>query len=100
MDDRPQDEQTEDAEDVARPARPSTESVRIIGADEAAAAIEAGQAAGRRPDVAPRFGDVPPAPEGSKIGAVQINDVFVDDRGIVFTVDRHAGGLYALEMNV
>jgi hypothetical protein len=43
---------------------------------------------------------VPPAPEGSRIGAVQINDVFVDDRGIVFTVDRHAGGLYALEMNV
>ena len=43
---------------------------------------------------------VPPAPEGSKIGAVQINDVFVDDRGIVFTVDRHAGGLYALEMNL
>jgi hypothetical protein len=31
---------------------------------------------------------------------VQINDCFVDDRGIVFTVDRHAGGLYALEMNV
>jgi hypothetical protein len=43
---------------------------------------------------------VPPAPEGSKIGAVQINDVFVDDRGIVFTVDRHNGGLYALEMKV
>jgi hypothetical protein len=43
---------------------------------------------------------VPPAAEGSRIGAVQINDVFVDDRGIVFTVDRHNGGLYALEMNV
>jgi hypothetical protein len=43
---------------------------------------------------------VPPAPEGSRVGAVQINDVFIDDRGIVFTVDRHAGGLYALEMNV
>jgi hypothetical protein len=43
---------------------------------------------------------VPPAPERSPVGAVQINDVFVDDRGIVFTVDRHAGGLYALEMNV
>jgi hypothetical protein len=43
---------------------------------------------------------VPPAAEGSKIGATQINDVFVDDRGIVFTVDRHNGGLYALEMNV
>ena len=43
---------------------------------------------------------VPPAPEGSHVGAVQINDVFVDDRGIVFAVDRHAGGLYALEMNL
>ena len=43
---------------------------------------------------------VPPAPEGSPVGAAQINDVFIDDRGIVFTVDRHAGGLYALEMNV
>ncbi|MBV9286013.1 MAG: phosphatidate cytidylyltransferase [Acidimicrobiia bacterium] len=40
--------------------------MRIIGADEAAAAIEAGQAAGRRPDDAPRFGDVPPAPEGPR----------------------------------
>ena len=43
---------------------------------------------------------VPPAPEGSPAGSVQINDVFVDDRGIVFTVDRHAGGLYALEMKL
>jgi phosphatidate cytidylyltransferase len=40
--------------------------VRIIGADEAAAAIEAGQAAGRRPDDAPRFGDVPAAPAGPR----------------------------------
>jgi hypothetical protein len=31
---------------------------------------------------------------------VQINDVFVDDRGIVVAVDRHAGGLYALEMKL
>ncbi len=43
---------------------------------------------------------VPPTPEGSPVGSVQINDVFVDDRGIVFTVDRHAGGLYALEMKL
>ena len=43
---------------------------------------------------------VPPAPAGSPAGAVQLNDVFVDDRGIVFTVDRHAGGLYVLEMNL
>ena len=33
-------------------------------------------------------------------GTAQINDVFVDDRGIVFAVDRHAGGLYALEMSL
>jgi len=43
-------------------APPRNEGVRIIGADEAAAALEAGQAAGRRPDDAPRFGDVPEAP--------------------------------------
>jgi hypothetical protein len=43
---------------------------------------------------------VPPAPAGSPAGAPQINDVFVDDRGIVFAVDRHAGGLYVLEMNL
>ncbi len=41
---------------------------------------------------------VPPAPEGSPVGAAQINDVLVDDRGIVFAVDRHSGGLYCLEM--
>ena len=43
---------------------------------------------------------VPEAPEGSRVGTVQINDVFVDDRGVVFCVDRHAGGLYALEMKL
>jgi hypothetical protein len=43
---------------------------------------------------------VPPRPEGSPVGSAQINDVFVDDRGIVFTGDRHAGGLYALEMKL
>jgi hypothetical protein len=43
---------------------------------------------------------VPPRPEGSPVPTAQINDVFVDDRGIVFAVDRHAGGLYALEMSV
>ncbi|MBV9410874.1 MAG: phosphatidate cytidylyltransferase [Acidimicrobiia bacterium] len=65
MDDRPRDEQTDEPRERRGP-RPSSESVRIIGADEAAAAIEAGQAAGRRPDDAPRFGDVPAAPEGPR----------------------------------
>jgi len=43
---------------------------------------------------------VPPKPEGSPVPTAQINDVFVDDRGIVFAVDRHAGGLYVLEMTL
>ena len=32
-------------------------------------------------------------------GTIQLNDVFVDERGIVYTVDRHVGGLYVLEMD-
>jgi phosphatidate cytidylyltransferase len=64
--DRPptDDSEREEPDDV-RPLRKS-EGVRIIGAEEAAAAIEAGQAAGRRPDDAPRFGDVPPPPPGPR----------------------------------
>ena len=43
---------------------------------------------------------VPSAPKLSPKGAVQINDVYIDDRGIVFAGDRFSGGLYILEMNV
>jgi len=43
---------------------------------------------------------VPDAPRGSKAGAVQINDVFIDERQIVYAVDRFTGGLYTLEMTV
>jgi hypothetical protein len=43
---------------------------------------------------------VPGAPKLSPAGAIQLNDVYVDDRGIVFTVDRFIGGLYVLEMTV
>jgi hypothetical protein len=42
---------------------------------------------------------VPPAPPLAPTGAIQLNDVFVDERGIVYTVDRHVGGLYILEMD-
>ncbi|HEV2761033.1 MAG TPA: phosphatidate cytidylyltransferase, partial [Acidimicrobiales bacterium] len=49
---------------VARGPRPPAEGVRIIGAEEAAAAIESGQVSPRVPDDAPRFGDVPEAPSG------------------------------------
>lgn len=40
---------------------------------------------------------VPSAPPKSPAGAIQLNDVFVDERGIVYAVDRFAGGLYILE---
>lgn len=43
---------------------------------------------------------VPGAPKLSPAGAIQINDVYVDDHGIVYGVDRFAGGLYILEMNI
>ncbi len=49
---------------IARGPRPPAEGVRIIGAEEAAAAIESGQASPRVPDDAPRFGDVPETPSG------------------------------------
>jgi phosphatidate cytidylyltransferase len=40
--------------------------VRIIRADEAQAALDAGAATGRRPDDELRYGDVPPAPAGPR----------------------------------
>ena len=57
------DEHEEDDE-AQIPKRPRAEGVRIIGAEEAARALEEGQASGRRPDTAPRFGDVPERPSG------------------------------------
>lgn len=43
---------------------------------------------------------VPGAPRLSPAGAIQLNDVYVDERRIVYTVDRFTGGLYVLEMTV
>jgi hypothetical protein len=43
---------------------------------------------------------VPPAPRKSAAGAIQINDVFVDERGIVYAVDRLIGGLYIVELRL
>lgn len=54
-------------DDSERPARAPAEGVRIIGAEEAAAALETGQAAGRRSDDELKFGDVPPPlPDGPR----------------------------------
>jgi hypothetical protein len=43
---------------------------------------------------------VPGTPNGSPVGSAQLNDVYVDDRGLVYTVDRFIGGLYILEMSI
>ena len=43
---------------------------------------------------------VPGAPRLSPAGAIQLNDVFVDDRQLVYTIDRFGGGLYILEMTI
>ncbi len=42
---------------------------------------------------------VPPGPPLAPHGSIQLNDVLVDERRIVYTVDRHVGGLYILEMD-
>jgi len=38
---------------------------------------------------------LPETPEGQR--ACRINDVFVDDRGIIYACDRAKGGVYILE---
>jgi hypothetical protein len=43
---------------------------------------------------------VPAAPGRSTKGAAQLNDVFVDERGIVYTVDRFTDSLYILELGL
>jgi hypothetical protein len=43
---------------------------------------------------------VPPAPRKSRAKAIQLNDVFVDERGILYTVDRLIGGLYIYELKI
>ncbi len=42
---------------------------------------------------------IPPAPPLAPAGSIQLNDVFADERGVVYTVDRHVGGLYVLQMD-
>lgn len=50
--------------------------------------------------------DIPPAPAHPSANApvpdktIQINDVFIDNRGVIFAVDRFGGGLYVLDSPV
>jgi hypothetical protein len=43
---------------------------------------------------------VPGAPKLSPAGSIQLNDVYVDENRIVYTIDRFSGGLYILEMTI
>lgn len=40
---------------------------------------------------------VPAAPPGNKTGTIQINDMYVDEKGLIYANDRLTGGLYILE---
>ncbi len=39
---------------------------------------------------------IPAAPPG-EMGVIQINDVFVDEKKLIYAADRHTGGLYVME---
>ena len=41
---------------------------------------------------------IPEAPEGCV--SIMINDLYVDERGLVYALDRIKGGLYILEMDI
>ena len=43
---------------------------------------------------------VPPAPKNSPAKSIQINDVLIDERRVVYAVDRIIGGVYILEMKL
>jgi hypothetical protein len=40
---------------------------------------------------------VPEAPPGNRSGAIQLNDVYVDEKGWIYANDRDTNGLYILE---
>lgn len=43
---------------------------------------------------------VPSAPPESRVGAIQMNDVYVDENRVIYAIDRISGGLYILELTV
>ena len=59
----------------AGPPRPKGEGVRIIGAEEAAAALESGTASPRQPDDVPKYGDRPAPPDTSRARGKDITPI-------------------------
>ncbi|MDX6805543.1 hypothetical protein [Terrihabitans rhizophilus] len=43
---------------------------------------------------------IPPGPAGSRVPTAQMNEIYVDDRGVIYSGDRWAGGLYTLEADI
>jgi hypothetical protein len=43
---------------------------------------------------------VPAPPERAPHGAAQMNDVYVDENGIIYAIERFTGGLYILEQDL
>ena len=39
---------------------------------------------------------VPAAPPGNRVGTAQMNDLWVDENGLIFANDRFTGGLYVI----
>jgi hypothetical protein len=40
---------------------------------------------------------IPDAPPGNRTGEIQLNDLYVDEKGFIYANDRDTGGLYILE---
>lgn len=43
---------------------------------------------------------IPPAPAGSPVNAVQMNDVYVDENRVIYAIDRMIGGVYIMELTL
>ena len=43
---------------------------------------------------------IPPMPENSRVATAQMNEIYVDERGVIYAGDRWSGGLYVFEANI
>jgi hypothetical protein len=43
---------------------------------------------------------IPPVPDGSRVATAQMNEIYVDERGVIFAGDRWSGGLYTFEADI
>jgi hypothetical protein len=43
---------------------------------------------------------IPPVPDGSRVATAQMNEIYVDERGVIYAGDRWSGGLYTFEADI